>query len=401
MLKWIQQQHNVMIDLLRKWAAINSWSDNPNGLSAMLFALTDSYAHLSAEMQITPLPPHLHLDATGSLIPAPTGHALQLRKHPNAPIQILFGGHMDTVYSPDNEQPVDASEPHILRGPGVADMKGGLIVLLKSLEALESSPYAGTVGWEVLITPDEEIGSTSSASLWQESAKRNHIGLLFEPAFPDGSIVSSRKGSANYTIVSRGRSAHAGRDHSAGRNAISALARFIIAAELLNVPEQGITINVGKIEGGGPVNIVPDFARCRLNVRANILEDMIQIKQKMQDLITSSASAQEGISLSLIEEVQRPPKPLDAMHQRLFNKLQQSTESLGIHLTTTASGGVCDGNLLAAAGLPTIDTLGVIGGHLHTANEYMVLNSLVERTAVTTNFLLQIAEGSIQIKDIR
>ena len=151
------------------------------------------------------------------------------------------------------------------RGPGVIDAKGGLVVLLTAIDAVERSDLAGNLGWELFLNTDEEIGSPGSAAFFAEAAKRNHLALLFEPAMPDGALVSERKGSGNFSLVVRGRAAHAGRDFSAGRNAIVAAADFAVAVHRLNGTIPEVTLNVARIDGGGPANVVPDLAVCRLN----------------------------------------------------------------------------------------------------------------------------------------
>ena len=304
---------------------------------------------------------------------------------------------MDTVYPPSSPfQKVERLDHNTLRGPGVADMKGGLLVMLKALETLENSPYAGKIGWEVLINPDEEVGSSGSEPLFLESAKRNHLGLIFEPAFADGSLVNERKGSANFTIVAHGKSAHAGRDFYMGRNAIILLSRCILGLDTLNNRYRQITVNVGSVEGGGALNIVPDLAICRVNVRMVNPDDLPLMKVSIQEMVNGSVPP-DGTSLTIYEHGGRFPKVFDEKSQALYNALKTCGESLGMDLKWQLSGGVTDGNILAHAGLPTIDSLGVIGGHLHTPEEFMLIDSLVERTRLTACFLMKLAAQEITL----
>lgn len=394
-LQWIKSQREPMIDLLTRWSNINSWSENSIGLTEMCMALQIAFATLEADMRIIPLSARLTVDSSGQLVEKSQGHALAITKHPHAPIRVFLGGHMDTVYPTDHPfQATERLNENILRGPGVTDMKGGLVVLLKSLEALEQSSLAGKIGWEVLINSDEETGSSGSEHLLIECAKRNHIGLLFEPSLPDGSLVSSRKGSINFTVIAKGKAAHAGRDFHKGRNAISALARFIINIEALNNTQKEITVNVGKIEGGKAVNIVPDLAICHCNIRIKDPEDMMLIMDTLHQKV-ASGEQQEGISLELYENSARPPKPFDLKQQALFAAMHACGKELDLQLQWKPSGGVCDGNILSDEGLPTIDTLGVIGDHIHTSEEYVLLNSLTQRAALTTYFLMKFANQEI------
>lgn len=388
----LNSQGEEMTALLEKWANINSGSHNFEGLSQMLAALATSFSSLKCQIDTIPLPKRSKIDANGHVILEEGGIAFRAVKHPDAPFSVLLGGHMDTVYPKDSPfQKARRLNHNTLLGPGVADMKGGLVVLFKALETFEKSPFSGKLGWEVIINPDEELGSPGSETLWIESAKKHCCGLLFEPSFPDGSIVIGRKGSANFTVVAKGKSAHAGRDFHLGRNAISALAQFIVEAEKLNDAGRGITINIGHIEGGGPVNIVPELAICRFNLRMQTLEDLTLLKMKLQNI--TGDCAKEGIFLTLHEQTMRQPKPFDAGHQKLFKEIEACALDLGISLPTTFSGGVCDGNILSQAGLPNIDTMGVVGGNIHTHEEYILLDSLVHRARLTAYFLMKLAAG--------
>lgn len=396
-LDWIQGQRTPMLDLLEIWANINSHTDNIPGLETMLSALKTAFSSLGGVMQEIPLQPRVQINANGETATQPVGKALRIKKYPHAPIQILLGGHYDTVYPLDHSfQAVFRPKDELLQGPGVADMKGGLIVLLKALETLERSPFAGKIGWEVLINPDEEVGSPSSESLFIEAAKRNHIGLLYEPSFADGAIVSSRKGSANMTLVVKGKAAHAGRDFFSGRNALTAAMRFALDAESLTNKEKGITVNIGNITGGGPVNIVPDLAICHFNIRMSNPEDLLSLTKALQERAVECNSA-EGFSAQLFENSARAPKPFDEKNQALFQKIASCGNEIDISLQTRPSGGVCDGNILSEHGLPTIDTLGAVGGYIHTNQEYILINSLVERSLLSAYFLMKIANGEIQL----
>jgi glutamate carboxypeptidase len=279
----------------------------------------------------------------------------------------------------------------------VADAKGGLMVMLKALEAFERSPWAENLGWEVLVNPDEEIGSPGSGALLVEAARDNHIGLVFEPSLPDGNLVGDRKGSGNYKVTVRGRAAHAGREPHMGRNAINALARFIV--ELNEASENGITINVGYIEGGGPVNVVPDLAACRFNVRVMTLEDQVYFEEHVDGLVREF-NRLDGICLDLEGNFARPPKPLDNRTVRLLSHIAECGSDLGLTLDWRSSGGSCDGNNLAAAGLPTVDSLGPTGGGIHSAEEYVMIDSLIERAQLNALLLMKLGAGEIKVEEL-
>ena len=386
-----------MAALLETWSNVNSGSNNLAGLEKMLRLIVEETRVLNAETKIIKIPPRQHVNSAGEFIEIPNGDVLFLKKHPNAPIQIFLGGHYDTVYDKSHHfQKAERLENgDLLRGPGTADMKGGLIIMIKTLEALEKSKFAGKIGWEVFINSDEEVGSVSSEPLFRDCAKRAQIGLLFEPSFSDGSLVSARKGSANFSVIARGKAAHAGRDFHQGRSAIAALGRFIHDADELNTGN-GVTINFGHIEGGGPINIVPDLAICRINMRGDKQTALDETTQQLHRLIELE-NEKEGLNLTIVDQSTRAPKPFDAKTKLLFESLKATAAEIGMAIKWQPSGGVCDGNILAAEGVPTIDTLGAIGGNIHTSEEYVVLDSLPHRAQLASYFLEKLATGTIHV----
>lgn len=392
----IRLQKAEMTATLIQWSNQSSHSDDVKGLMAMLATLDRAFTGLEGVHAHIQLPPRPLADSKGAISTCPQGCALQIVKRPEAPIQLLFAGHMDTVFPPTiSFQKAEVKGPR-LNGPGVADMKGGLLIMLKSLEALESSPWSAQIGWKVLITPDEETGSCGSAELYQLAARKYHAGLLFEPSFADGCMVSSRKGSTNICVVAKGKAAHAGRDFATGRNALTALARWLLNVEQLSDSAKGITVNVGQIEGGGAFNIVPDLAQAKVNIRIENPADAVLVKECIQ-MLTEEANGQEGVSIEVHQLVSRGPKIVDAATDQLFALFQACSHDLGSQLRWRPTGGVCDGNILAESGLPTIDTLGGIGGHLHTSDEYVEIDSLPERACLTALFLLKLGSGEIRL----
>lgn len=393
-LLWIASQQDAMLEQVIRWSEINSGSTNLAGLARMADEIESAFADLGAGMERLSLTPMHNVNAKGELIEQTLGKALRFRKHADAPLQILLTGHMDTVFPADSPfQTHQRIDLNTINAPGAVDMKGGIIVMLHALLALESSPWAGQVGWEVLINPDEEIGSIGSSPLLVEAAKRNHLGLTYEPGLPDGTLAGARKGSGNFVAVMRGRSAHAGRNPQDGRNAIVALAEFILALQPL--AHDGITVNAGKLEGGGPVNVVPDLAICRFNVRVSTHEEQKQVEAALQQL-TTAFSVREGYSLELHGGFTRPPKILSQANMELFELVKECGVMLGLNLQEKPTGGCCDGNNLAAHGLPNVDTLGVRGSNIHSHEEAMVIDSLTERAQLSALLLLRLASGEIK-----
>lgn len=362
----------------------------------MATLLETAFLSIGATVEKVSLPPQKKINDLGEIYLNPIGPALKIQKHPHAPTSVLLAGHMDTVYGIHHPfQKMTEITPERLRGPGVADMKGGLLVMFKALQALEESPFSGKLGWEVIINPDEEIGSPGSSYLFAEAAKRHSFGLVYEPAFPDGSLVSSRKGSVNYTLIAKGRSAHAGRDFHLGRNAIIALARCVAEIDTLSSIEQGTTVNVAHFTSHFPSNIVPDLASCRINVRSRTLQELDNVDQQIHQI--SKSYSKNGIDITLFQETSSPPKPFDGPQQDLYSAVKETGEILGLKLPLIESGGTCDGARLYAHGLPNIDSMGVVGGGLHTPEEYCITESIIERAKLSALLLLRIASGELTI----
>ena len=208
--------------------------------------------------------------------------------------------------------------------------------------------------------------------------------------------MGARKGSGNFTVIARGKAAHAGRNPQLGRNAIDALARFIVGLASLDDAGGAITTNVGYIQGGGPVNVVPDRAVCRFNVRVTTADEQRAFEDGLKRL-SEEINRIDGISLELQGGFTRPPKPLNAKTLKLLEQVAACGRDLGLSLKWRPTGGACDGNNLAAAGLTTIDSLGVTGGDIHSPEEYVLLDSLPERAKLTALLLMKLAAGEIEI----
>lgn len=398
-LKEIDEQASSMLNLLIEWSQINSGSRNVDGLAKMLNALKTEFEKLDGELKVIELGDESLIDSNGNLVKSPLGKALSISKRPNAKLKVFLCGHMDTVFPADSDfQKAELIKDNVLNGPGVADLKGGLIVMLKALEALESlvieKNLQDEIGWEILINPDEEIGSPGSAELLIQSAKRNHLGLIFEPSLPDGSIVGERKGSGNFELVVKGKSSHAGREFDQGRNAIIAASEFITRAHKLNQINSNITLNIGNIEGGGPVNIVPDLAICRFNIRTLEIADEKECFDYLNKLITE-IKQQDGITAELHGQFNRKPKKLDSKIMKLYEMVEACAKNLNISTQLRSTGGCCDGNNLAAAGLPNLDTLGVRGGDIHSDKEYVLVDSITERAKLSALLLMKLANGEL------
>jgi len=391
----IDAHHEAMSQRLAAWASVNSGSYNLTGLETMLSLVSETFLGLGAKIKAVELQPQTIVDRSGVTEEKPLGRLLHARKRPTVGCRVLLCCHMDTVYGPDHPfQEPELVDAGTLRGPGVTDAKGGIVVMMEALKALETSPWANYIGWEAIINPDEEIGSPGSVPLLLDAAQGNDIGLVFEPSFPDGALVAARKGSGTFAAVVTGRAAHAGREPHLGRNAVQALARFVIELTDFQGLGEGVTINVGYIEGGGPVNVVPDRALCRFNVRVSEFESQRLVEAHVRE-VSEQINRMDGISLEIHGGFGRPPKPPDAATQELLSHVFQCGRDLGISLEARPSGGACDGNNLVAVGLPTVDSLGVTGGEIHSDREYVSLGSLTERAKLSALLLMKLASREI------
>jgi glutamate carboxypeptidase len=396
-LRWVDQQRERMRGLVTEWASINSGSYHVQGLGKLSESLQHHFSGLGCESRRVALPPQQVITARGDFSELPLGAALSFRKHGDASIRVLLGIHIDTVYGPDDPfQAVEQVDDNTLRGPGVADAKGGIAVMLVALEALERSPVADRIGWEVLLNPDEEIGSPGSAPLLAEAAGRNHLGLVFEPAYADGTMVGQRKGSGNFSVVFRGRSAHAGRDFSPGRNAVLAAADFGVRAAGINGSIPDVTLNVARIDGGGPMNVVPDLGICRLNTRVVTAEQQRQVEGELSRIAAEVAGKHE-VTVVVNGGFSSHPWVPDEPSLAIMEQVRRCGQELGLEVRFQPSGGASDANKLAAAGLPVVDTMGPRGGNLHSLQEFLLLDSLTEKAKLTALLLMRLASGEIQV----
>jgi glutamate carboxypeptidase len=372
--------------LLTQWAEINSGSGHRAGLDRMRTALRAEFGRF-AGATIEELP------CTG------TADALRIRLRPAAATRLLFSGHFDTVYeAADPFQQCRWLDAERLNGPGVTDMKGGIVTILAALQAFEQTPHAANLGWEVLLTPDEETGSHGSRPWFHEAATWAHFFLVFEPGRPNGDIVHSRKGTGGMVVTCRGRAAHAAKAPNDGRNAILALAEFLLAASQVPAEMPGVLLNVGNIRGGGAAtNVVPDFAAAELDLRITQVADCAPLLARLEAL-AAGINARDGLQLELKGGFNRAPKECLPLEEKLFPEWQRAARDVGLPpFNWVHTGGASDGNLLSAAGLPGFDGVGPIGDHLHSNREFIVVPTMATRAQVVALFLHRLATGEIRI----
>jgi len=367
--EWINAQQAELIQQVLAWSNINSGSRNVPGLNS---AAETIYAGFQAtEPEFSEL---VRPDKKDS------GPIAIFRKRDRVVHQVLFFGHLDTVYSLEHplQRAVLAANGRVL-GPGVCDMKGGLTILLCGLSAFERFVPGKNFGWTIIINSDEEIGSPISSELFESEARKHRFGFGFEPALEDGSLASTRKGSGTFTFKAHGKAAHSGRNPEAGRNALVPLARFILACQRLNAERPTVFLNPAIVSGGEATNVVPGLATCQFNVRTMSREDEEWLQREMEQL---RASLQDGdrYRTELTGQFTAPPKLMTPEISWLLTLAQRAAAEIGIELEAKPTGGTCDGNRLAQYGLPNLDNLGARGGAIHSENEFMIPESLVERS---------------------
>jgi len=379
-----------MLDQVQAWAAVNSGSRNLPGLEQVAGLIAEAFSTLPGEINLEKPAPVEAVDTAGRTGQVEHGKHLHLKVRPDAPVQLLFTGHMDTVFGADHEfQQTRWLEDGVLNGPGVADMKGGIAVMLAALKAVEQNQLASRIGYEIVINSDEEVGSPASAALLARAARGKRAALTYEPAaLPDGTLAGARPGSGNFAIIVHGRSAHAGRNPEDGRNALLAAADLALHLAAGRYP--GLSINPSRIDGGSPSNVVPDLAILRVNLRPRTSEDQERARDLIETAVIAVAAERE-VQIEVHGGFGRPPKPLSPEAEQLFGLVQRAGADLGQAIGWQPSGGVCDGNNIAACGVPVVDTMGVRGGKIHSMEEYLIVDSLKERAALSALTILRLA----------
>ncbi|MBK7405388.1 MAG: M20/M25/M40 family metallo-hydrolase [Phycisphaerales bacterium] len=381
----------ALLEDLRLHVGLPTGGRNASALDETRERLTTRLAGLGASVRLVPgdaAPDWLYGRHPGETIP-PT--AVCARPSGDLP-RVLLAGHLDTVHDPAGTFRELAVAPDGARatGPGCVDMKGGLVIAVAALECLEE--VGVPCSWTFLLNSDEETGSYHSDRVLSEEARRHEVGLAVEPALPGGALAVERMGSGQFCLRTSGRAAHVGRDFASGVSAVNALAQTILAVSRLPDPARGLIASVGPLRGGAASNAVPDSAAAWGNVRFPDAEGAETLRRSLLALATAPDAMPR---VEVLTSFNRPAKPLIPATERLANVARVAAEDLGQQLPFVHTGGVCDGNQLQAAGLPTIDTLGVRGGGLHTPEEWIDLSSLVERCQLLAVLLARLASGAM------
>ncbi|MBD8070601.1 M20 family metallopeptidase [Bacillus sp. PS06] len=377
MKEFIQNKQEEMLQLIEELVNIDSGSYFKEGVDRVGLLLKEKYERLGFVVEVK------EEEAYGNNL---------IIKHKNAiDPRIILCAHMDTVFP----EGTVAKRPFRVEGtraygPGVVDMKSSLVELLYALTALQNEDVKAYENVLIILNGDEEIGSPSSRALIEEYSFGKDYALIMEPARKDGSLVSARRGGGRYTLVVKGKAAHSGIEPEKGRSAIEALAYKIIQLHQLSDHENGISVNVGIIEGGSAVNTVSPNAVAHVDIRISESEQAAILEERIKEIC--SVCDVPGTRITLEGEMNRPPMEKNERNEELLHVIQDIGKEIGMKLNDTSTGGGGDASFTSANGVATIDGLGPVGGNAHSENEYLDIPTLTERTLLLAKTIQKLSE---------
>ena len=372
---YIQSHREEMLLALRDAVEIKSPSEYAEGTNAAIAFFQSLVPELDAKVS--------RLDGGNY------GDHLLLKSENSSKPCIFFVGHVDTVFPVGTEWPFSTDGKNAY-GPGVIDMKSGVITLLYGLKALQASggiPF----GYKVLLNTDEEMGSPNSKNFLPELAKGVDFAFIFEPAQPDGRVINTRKGIGKFDVYVTGKAAHAGKSPETGINAVLEMAHQIINAENLARKDLLTTMNAGFVEGGQSAFIVAPSAHAEIESRIVIPEEQKRIEAGMAAL--AEKTYVPGATVKVTGGFHRPPLVRRPGSELLEAAVLKAADQMGLQIEFSMSGAASDGNNLSGFGIPVIDGMGPVGGREHSHDEYMELESLYERTELLAVSLLALVDG--------
>jgi glutamate carboxypeptidase len=292
--------------------------------------------------------------------------------------RILLLGHTDTVWSPGELQKRPFKiENNCATGPGVFDMKAGILLMWMALQATRNAAVT------VLLTSDEEVGGNSSRHLIETEAGLCRAVLVLEPSLPGGALKTARKGVGRFTVKAIGRAAHAGIDPEKGVNAIEEISRQILKLQNMSDASRGTTVSVGVVQGGTRSNVVPAEAAVEVDVRVSSLEEA----ERITSTIKALSPELRGARLEIRGAINRPPMERTSEIAQLFQTARAVAAQFGVNLEEGSTGGASDGNFTAALGIPTLDGLGAVGGGAHAVDEWVDVDALPRRAALIAGLI--------------
>lgn len=389
---WLDGQESNMLDMLERLTNINSGSLNKAGVDEIAAIFSRELRELGFSISTLP----------GDVIEMPScpgsdytidvaDHVLATR--PGNSARLLLMGHLDTVFPPDSPFQEFRRDGDTMYGPGVADMKGGLVVMLYALKALHEFGALDGIDLSVLLNSDEEMGSLSSRKYLEDQAAQHDWGLVYESSGTNN-LTRTRKGLGQARFVVHGKASHAGGAHEQGRSAIKELAYKIVEIENMTDYETGVTVNVGIVSGGEARNTIAPCAEALIDLRypqpQQGLDAVAQFENIFGQVYSYPVDSGEITTDSWVN-LHRPPKIPTDESDYLMDKAIAIGRLLGQELGVTDSGGGTDGSLTQAVGLPTQDSLGVAGTGAHSNREEARVSSLVERAKLSAVLIQRLA----------
>jgi glutamate carboxypeptidase len=366
-LSYLEPRGREALDLLRRLVEIQSGSRNKVGLGRMAVEMSAVLGQILPHVRILPFAEN------GDMVQAMTAPAAEGRKG------IVLVGHMDTVFPSDTAFTAFREDDARCFGPGVYDMKGGLVVAVYALKALAHLGLLDGIPVTMLCNSDEEIGSPASRPWIEEQARGALAALVFEGGGADGNVVTGRKGRLGMRLTVKGRAGHAAKG-GAKASAILELAHKVIALEGLNDGRE-ITLNVGQVDGGIGPNTVPELATASLDARFLTPEGQRRLEQGLAEIVAETSIAGTSATLEVLSG--RPAMPQSEGNRRLHAIAREQARILGHHLPEELRSGVSDANFIAPLGVPVLDGLGPVGGLDHSDLEFILKDTLMERAALT------------------
>ncbi len=389
----LDESTDPMVETLDAWVAMNTGTWNIEGLVRFAALLKTELEELGFDVELVP-GPRLALPGISDAQTGPVVLARRAARTLDAP-SFLLNGHYDTVFEANSEFQrfeLDPNREGFAVGPGVSDMKGGIVVMLHALRVLHSHGDLDRVNWTILLNSDEEIGSFGSRPLIEREARAADVGFVFEAARGDGAVVKSRRGLGQFHIGVNGIAAHAGSSHAEGRSAIHELSHKVLKLEALTDYSRGVTVNVGSFHAGTKRNIVPDRAESWVDLRFDDPALGEEMRREIENIANTTTIA--DTSSEVWGRLHRPPKIETPTMTRLLGYHASVTQDLGLDVGPPVhAGGGTDGSLMAAVGLATLDSMGVQGGGAHTGREFIELASLSRRAAIAAILMRRLMDG--------
>lgn len=375
-----EQAKAPTLTLLERLVNIDSGSGYEPGLTEVGTLLTTELKKLGAAVQQVP-----------NTAPDKSQHLVATFKG-TGKAKILLLAHMDTVFKEGTAKarPYRTDEKRAY-GPGVSDDKGGIVVALAALDILKSLDFKDYGQITLLLDASEETGSQAATDLIAKTAKQHDVTLNLEPGRPADGLVVWRKGSATAVVEVKGRSSHAGVAPELGRNAATEVAHQVLQLGNLGDAEKKTSVNFTVINAGERINVIPDHAIAKADVRAALPEEFDRVERDLARIAATKQVADTEVTTRL--ERGLPPMPQTPASDKLLAMAQGIYGELGRTLTVEGSGGAADASIAADAGVPTLDGFGIVGGKLHTPEEYVELDSVTPRIYLLTRMLVELSKA--------